>query len=185
MAGERAALLSTDPPYCVNYTGNDRPIHDGKSSGKDWTAVYREIDIADLGEFLDKTFVACLPHVDPERMTRTQKGRSDMVPKNEKNERNRRTPDGIVADLQHEIERVKARQAAREARQQPEVQALVAALRGIDRAARVAGEAGRDGLVRALEAARAPLSEQVVALGVRLPDRKAKRGRTRKGTEAA
>ncbi len=63
MAGEKAALLSSDPPYCVAYTGNDRPIHDGKSSGKDWTHVYREIDIKDLGEFLDKAFAACLPHV--------------------------------------------------------------------------------------------------------------------------
>jgi DNA modification methylase len=63
MAGKRAALLSTDPPYCVDYTGNDRPIHDGKSSGKDWSHVYREIDIADLGQFLDGVFTACLPHV--------------------------------------------------------------------------------------------------------------------------
>jgi len=63
MAGATAALLSTDPPYCVAYTGNDRPIHDGKPSGKDWSHVYREIDIADLGEFLDAVFTACLPHV--------------------------------------------------------------------------------------------------------------------------
>jgi DNA modification methylase len=63
MDGQRAALLSTDPPYCVDYTGNDRPVHDGKSSGKDWSHVYREIDIADLGQFLDGVFSACLPHV--------------------------------------------------------------------------------------------------------------------------
>jgi DNA modification methylase len=65
LAGEKAALLSTDPPYCVNYTGNDRPIHDGKPSGKDWSHVYREIDIKDLGAFLDGVFVACLPHLAP------------------------------------------------------------------------------------------------------------------------
>jgi DNA modification methylase len=64
MAGEKAALLSTDPPYCVNYTGMDRPIHDGKPSGKDWSHVYREVDIADLGQFIDKVFKACLPVVD-------------------------------------------------------------------------------------------------------------------------
>lgn len=63
MNGERAALLSTDPPYCVNYTGNDRPIHEGKPSGKDWTHVYREVDIADLGVFLDGVFTAVLPHL--------------------------------------------------------------------------------------------------------------------------
>src|SRR5689334_8582775 len=38
LGGEKAALLASDPPYCVDYTGNDRPIHDGKPSGKDWSA---------------------------------------------------------------------------------------------------------------------------------------------------
>jgi len=59
----KADLLSTDPPYCVNYTGMDRPIHDGKPSGKDWSHVYREVDIKDLGEFIDAVFNACLPSV--------------------------------------------------------------------------------------------------------------------------
>src|SRR5688572_7371688 len=63
MAGDKAALLETDPPYCVDYTGMDRPIHDGKPSGKDWSHVYREIDIENLGEFLDKVLAAALPHV--------------------------------------------------------------------------------------------------------------------------
>ncbi len=63
LAGEKAALLSSDPPYCVNYTGNDRPIHDGKPSGKDWSALYREIDIKDLGVFMDGVFTACLPEI--------------------------------------------------------------------------------------------------------------------------
>ncbi len=63
MTGEHAALLSTDPPYCVQYTGMDRPIHDGKPSGKDWSHVYREVDIADLGQFLDGVLRAVLPHV--------------------------------------------------------------------------------------------------------------------------
>lgn len=65
MNGEQAVLWSSDPPYCVNYTGNDRPIHDGKPSGKDWTHVYREVDIKDLGVFLDGVFGATLPHVAP------------------------------------------------------------------------------------------------------------------------
>ncbi len=65
MNGKVAALLSTDPPYCVNYTGNDRPIHDGKPSGKDWSALYNEVDIKDLGKFMDGVFDACLPHTDP------------------------------------------------------------------------------------------------------------------------
>jgi DNA modification methylase len=63
MAGETAVLFSTDPPYCVEYTGDNRPVHDGKRSGKDWSAVYREIDIQDLGEFLDGVMRACLSHL--------------------------------------------------------------------------------------------------------------------------
>ena len=63
LAGKKATLLSSDPPYCVQYTGNDRPIHDGKPSGKDWSHVYREVDIKDLGEFLDGVLNAALPHV--------------------------------------------------------------------------------------------------------------------------
>ena len=63
MDGRQAVLLSTDPPYCVNYTGMDRPIHDGKPSGKDWSHLYREVDIEDLGQFLDAVFSSCLPHV--------------------------------------------------------------------------------------------------------------------------
>lgn len=62
--GEKAALLSTDPPYCVDYTGNDRPIHDGKPSGKDWSHVYHEVDIKDLGDFLNKVFEAVLPCIE-------------------------------------------------------------------------------------------------------------------------
>ncbi len=42
MAGEKAALVATDPPYLVDYTG-ERP----NDSGKDWTDRYREIDIQD------------------------------------------------------------------------------------------------------------------------------------------
>jgi len=63
MGEEKAALMATDPPYCVDYTGMDRPIHDGKPSGKDWSHVYREVDIKDLGVFLDAVFTAVLPNV--------------------------------------------------------------------------------------------------------------------------
>lgn len=59
LAGDKAALLSTDPPYCVDYTGNDRPL----DSGKDWSHLYREVDIGDLGKFLDQVFAACLPNL--------------------------------------------------------------------------------------------------------------------------
>lgn len=63
LGADKVSLISTDPPYCVAYTGKNRPIHDGKSSGKDWSHVYREIDILDLGEFIDAVFTASLPYL--------------------------------------------------------------------------------------------------------------------------
>ncbi|MCE5185099.1 MAG: ParB N-terminal domain-containing protein [Planctomycetaceae bacterium] len=35
MDGHKASLFSTDPPYCVDYTGADRPKSEGKKGGKD------------------------------------------------------------------------------------------------------------------------------------------------------
>jgi len=57
MGGRQASLMATDPPYCVDYTGSERP----SGSGKDWSDKYREIDIPDLGDFLRATLVAALP----------------------------------------------------------------------------------------------------------------------------
>lgn len=51
MNGARAALVATDPPYLVDYTG-ERP----NDSGKDWTASYREIDIEDADAFFRSVF---------------------------------------------------------------------------------------------------------------------------------
>lgn len=56
---DRAALLATDPPYCVDYTGADRP----QESGKDWSDRYHEVEIEDLGEFLRAAFRAVLPRL--------------------------------------------------------------------------------------------------------------------------
>ena len=104
-----------------------------------------------------------------------------MTPKTETKTRNRRSPDQMVADLEAEIARVKARAAAREAKSTEEGKALLLAVKFVDKALTVAAEANNADLLRGLEAARAPLSEQVVAMGIRLPDSKAKRGRKRKG----
>lgn len=51
MAGDKAALVATDPPYLVDYTG-ERP----NDSGKDWTDSYREIDIKDADGFFRAVF---------------------------------------------------------------------------------------------------------------------------------
>lgn len=104
-----------------------------------------------------------------------------MTPKAaEPKTRNRRTVEQIVADLEAKISSVKARAATRAAKSTDEGKALLLAVKTIDKATFVAAEAQNDGLVRALEASRAPLSEQLVSLGIRLPDPKAKRGRTRR-----
>jgi len=60
MGGEKAALCATDPPYLVDYTG-ERP----NDSGKDWTPVYHEVDIADAGEFFRKLFTNVLAVLAP------------------------------------------------------------------------------------------------------------------------
>lgn len=55
MADDKAALVATDPPYLVDYTG-ERP----NDSGKDWTATYREIDIEDADGFFKAVFTNVL-----------------------------------------------------------------------------------------------------------------------------
>ena len=60
MGGEKAALVATDPPYLVDYTG-ERP----NDSGKDWTATYREIDIQDADGFFKSVFTNVLEVLGP------------------------------------------------------------------------------------------------------------------------
>jgi len=110
-----------------------------------------------------------------------------MTPKTSepKKTRNRRSADQIVADLQAEIDRVKQRAAAKEAKATDEGKALLLAVKFLDKALAVAAEANNASLARALESSRAPLSEQLVAMGIRLPDPKARRGGRRRKTEAA
>lgn len=55
MAGHKAALVATDPPYLVDYTG-ERPKKGNRNSGKDWSGVYREIDITDAERFFTGLF---------------------------------------------------------------------------------------------------------------------------------
>lgn len=50
MNDHKASLFATDPPYCVDYTGADRP----GGLGRDWSDVYREIDIPDAVDFMRK-----------------------------------------------------------------------------------------------------------------------------------
>jgi len=58
MQGEKANLFATDPPYCVDYRGCDRP-----RGGKDWSDVYHEIDIPDAKNFLRSFLFTGLNHI--------------------------------------------------------------------------------------------------------------------------
>ena len=49
--GEKASLFATDPPYCVDYTGANRP-----TGGHDWSDVYHEVDIPNAKEFINKFY---------------------------------------------------------------------------------------------------------------------------------
>lgn len=61
MRKEKASLFATDPPYCVDYTGGNRP---GKK-GKDWSGIYREIDIKDMIEFYKEFYKNGIRFVKP------------------------------------------------------------------------------------------------------------------------
>lgn len=58
MAGEPAALVATDPPYLVDYTGANRP----GQAGKDWSALYHEIDIKDVDGFIRGFVTTAMAH---------------------------------------------------------------------------------------------------------------------------
>ena len=53
MDGKLANLVSTDPPFGVNYTGDDRP-----QGGKDWKNLFHDVGIQDYERFL-REFLAC------------------------------------------------------------------------------------------------------------------------------
>lgn len=60
MNGHKAALVASDPPYLVCYTG-ERP----NESGKDWSATYREVEITDADTFFRGVFTNVLRVIAP------------------------------------------------------------------------------------------------------------------------
>jgi DNA modification methylase len=55
MNGEQASLVATDPPYLVDYTGK-RGFRKSAVQGKDWSNLYREVDIQDADTFFRGLF---------------------------------------------------------------------------------------------------------------------------------
>jgi hypothetical protein len=95
-------------------------------------------------------------------------------PATESKKRAHRTADERVAELQAEIERIRARDAAKQVRASDDGKALIVAVKALDKAAATATETGNQDMGAALERARAPLSELLVEMGLRMP---ANRGR--------
>lgn len=60
MNGEKAELVSTDPPYVIDYTGVR-----GDGRGKDWSAVYKETEIKDPAAFYRAVFSTILNFTAP------------------------------------------------------------------------------------------------------------------------
>lgn len=61
MGDDKAVLMSTDPPYMVNYDGTAKP----NNSGKDWSKLYREKEIKDKPQYLLDAFQSWFPYVLP------------------------------------------------------------------------------------------------------------------------
>ncbi len=59
MAGEKAALVATDPPFLVDYSG-ERP----GDAGKDWTASYHDVDAGEAYGFYSAVFTNVLAVLD-------------------------------------------------------------------------------------------------------------------------
>ena len=83
--------------------------------------------------------------------------------------RKRRSPDEIIADLQEEIRRVRARQKARELKESPAHNAALSAIRALDKALDAAAAEGETALRHALADGRKALGGYLEAQGVRLP----------------
>ncbi len=66
MAGEKAALMATDPPYLVNYQGDNHPESwQNKATVKDkhWDDYH---DTSAASDFFYAFLAAALPHLDPD-----------------------------------------------------------------------------------------------------------------------
>jgi len=58
MAGKKAALFATDPPYGVGYTGVGRP-----KKGRNWSDIFQDIDVEKSKKFMVDFFTVGLKHL--------------------------------------------------------------------------------------------------------------------------
>lgn len=91
--------------------------------------------------------------------------------------RKRRSPEQMIADLQAQIESVKARAQARELKESPAMKRTLTLVRGLNKAIAEATEEKNSGLQKALKSAHATLSDFLADQGVRPPKPRKSRGR--------
>ena len=96
----------------------------------------------------------------------------------------RRSPEQQIADLQAEIERVRQREAAKEAKNAPDIQALLAYARAGNMALSRAEEAGNTAALEAIRAAQEALSRFLDGEGLAMPKRREKGAKGRRKTRA-
>lgn len=92
-----------------------------------------------------------------------------MAKKTRSSKRRRRSPDQIIADLQDEIRRVRARQKAKELKGSPAHKAAIAAVKSLDKALRAAADEGETALRHALADGRKSLGAYLEGQGMVLP----------------
>lgn len=100
-----------------------------------------------------------------------------------KKRRKRRSPEEIIADLQDEIRRVRARQKARELKSSPAHKSALAAVKQIDKALETAAEENESLLRHALAEARRALGAYLEKKGVDLPKANLPKGPKPKGLQ--
>ena len=91
--------------------------------------------------------------------------------------RKRRTPEEMIADLQKQIEEVKARAAARDMTRSPAVKMTLTVVKNLDKALELADEESESVLRHALADARKPLASFLGSKGIKLPKARVPRGR--------
>lgn len=66
MAGEKASLFATDPPYLVGYDGTNHPQSFTSGKSKDWSATYGQSwdEFDDNSKLYDEFVAAAKPHLE-------------------------------------------------------------------------------------------------------------------------
>lgn len=113
------------------------------------------------------------------------KKKSQDSPSNaERRRRKRRSAEEIIADLQEEIRRVRARAIAKELKQSPAYKAAISAVRALDKALAAAADESNTAMRHALATGRKELGTYLEEHGLRLPKARLPKGPRPRGGKA-